>query len=115
MAYIGKVEIVRTRRFSKDLDRIGASEDDVRRLEDEIAQNPLAGDLIVGLRGLRKLRFRIGNRGKSGGGRAIYYVQVARGVVLLIFAYGKAEQADLTPAQRKAVLALLEELDDGEA
>lgn len=109
------MEIVRTRRFSKDLRRIGASEADARRLEEEIANNPLVGDLIVGLRGLRKLRFRVGNRGKSGGGRAIYYALVARETVVLIFAYSKAEQADLTPDQRKAALAMLEELNDGEA
>ena len=39
-------------------------------------------------------------------------------LAVLISAYSKVEQADLTPAHRKAVLALLkelEELNDGEA
>ena len=39
---------------------MGASERDVARLEADIAGNPEAGDVIPGLGGLRKRRFRLG-------------------------------------------------------
>ena len=41
-----------------------------------IAQNPLSGDVIPGLQGIRKIRFAFGGRGKRGGGRAIYFLRV---------------------------------------
>jgi hypothetical protein len=66
--------------------------------------------LIQGLRGVRKVRFRIGNRGKSSGGRAIYYFLVADSAVIMLMAYPKAERSDLSPADRKAVLIVLKEL-----
>lgn len=66
--------------------------------------------MIQGLRGVRKARFRIGNRGKSSGGRAVYYILTAGGAVVMIAAYAKAEKSDLTPDDRKAILRALEDL-----
>jgi hypothetical protein len=74
---------------------------------------PLSGDVIPGLEGLRKVRFALGGKGKRGGGRAIYYLLVADDVAIMIFAYSKADQEDLTPEQKKAAKALIKELSDG--
>ena len=38
-----------------------------------IAANPECGDLIPGGGGIRKVRFAVGGRGKSGGVRIIYF------------------------------------------
>ena len=83
------------------------------RLEAEIAVNPQAGDVIPGLMGLRKIRFALGNKGKRGGGRAVYFLMVSDDVAVMIFAYAKSAQEDLTMEQRKAALALLKEMTDG--
>jgi hypothetical protein len=83
------------------------------RLETEIALNPQAGDVIPGLMGLRKIRFALGNKGKRGGGRAVYFLMVSEDVAVMIFAYAKSAQEDLTMEQRKAALALLKEMTDG--
>lgn len=58
---------------------------------------------------MRKARFRIGNRGKSGGDRAIYYVVTSNDVVIMITAYAKAEKEDLSAEDRRAILLALEE------
>lgn len=108
------MQIVRTSRYLKDLKRIGATAGDAARLEAEIASNPHAGDVIPGLGGLRKIRFGVAGRGKRGGGRAIYFLMIAKDVAIMVFAYAKADQEDLSPAQRKAALALVKELTDGE-
>jgi hypothetical protein len=51
---------------------VGLLDDDEKAaLVDYIAANPTAGDLMPGLGGARKLRWAIGNRGKSGGVRTI--------------------------------------------
>ena len=42
-------------------------------LVDYLARNPLAGDLIPGTGGVRKLRWALEGRGKRGGARVVYY------------------------------------------
>lgn len=108
------MKIVRTKRYLKDLKRLRATEAEAAAIDNAIAANPEAGDVIEGLRGVRKMRFALRKKGKSGGGRAIYFLMVADEIALMITAYAKNEQSDLTPAQRKAILALLEELENGD-
>ena len=105
------IKIVRTHRYAKDIKKLKASAEDVDAMERMIAADPLAGALIQGLKGVRKVRFRIGNRGKSSGGRAVYYVMMSDDTVLMITAYAKAEKEDLSPDDRKAILRVLEELN----
>ena len=107
------MKIVRTKRYLKDLKRIGASAADVSALEQAIAANPNVGDLIQGLGGIRKIRFGLGNRGKRGGGRAIYFLVLADEAVLMLTAYAKNEKADLSSSDRKVLLKLVKELTDG--
>lgn len=104
------MKIVRTQRYQRDLKRIGATQTDIDRLELMVASNPTIGDVIPGLGGIRKVRFRLGNKGKRGGGRAIYFLIVTDELAVMLFAYEKASQTDLTEDQRRAALALLQEL-----
>ncbi|MGN8024449.1 type II toxin-antitoxin system RelE/ParE family toxin [Phyllobacterium sp. 22229] len=106
------MKIVRTKRYLKDLKRLGVSDAEISKLENAIALDPFSGDVLQGLEGLRKIRFALGNKGKSGGGRAIYYLMVTDDLAIMLFAYRKSEQADLTPDQRKAALTMLRELKD---
>ena len=48
------------------------TEDEKGELIDFLAANPLAGDVIPGTGGVRKLRFRAADSGKRGGGRVVY-------------------------------------------
>jgi hypothetical protein len=106
------MKIVRTKRYQKDMKRIGASSADVDAVEQFIASNPTAGDVIQGLRGIRKVRFAIGSRGKRGGGRAVYFLMLRDGVAIMLLAYAKNEQSDLSATQRKEILKVLKELED---
>ena len=53
-----------------------------------LLENPAAGDLIPGGRGLRKLRVPPRER-KTGGARVIYYHWVSRDQCYLVYAYAK--------------------------
>lgn len=106
------MRFVRTKRYMKDLKRIGATEADALTIEASIADQPEAGDVMKGLQGMRKIRFGFGGRGKSGGGRAIYFLMIADDVALMLTAYAKNEKADLTEDDKKALRALLKELTD---
>lgn len=107
------MEIVRTRAFDRDLRRIGVTASDLAILVRTLAQDPRSGDLIVGLGGLRKIRFGIPSRklGKSSGGRAIYIVLETDDALVLLAAYAKNEKADLSAEDRKALLKIMEQLE----
>ena len=65
--------------------------------------------MIPGTGGLRKLRWLAGGRGKLGGIRIIYYWIVDRDWIVMLLAYPKTEQDDLTPKQKRALKRLVEE------
>lgn len=106
------MKIVRTKCYTKDLKRIGATDDEVSTLEGAIAADPTSGDVIPGLGGIRKIRFALGKKGKRGGARAIYFLMVADDAAVMLFAYAKNEKEDLTNEEKKAALALLKEILD---
>jgi hypothetical protein len=108
------VKIVRTTFFEKSLKKLGASKADLAKLENEIAANPEAGDVIPGLRGARKIRFAMAGRGKRGGGRSIYIVIWRDETAYLLFAYDKKDQADISQKQANAIAIAIEEIEDGE-
>lgn len=104
------MKIIRTRRYAKDLKRLRVTAAEAAAIEQAIADTPTAGDVVPGLRGLRKLRFALAGKGKRGGGRAIYVLLVGDDMAVMLTAYAKAEQTDLSPAQRRAILTMLEEI-----
>jgi mRNA-degrading endonuclease RelE of RelBE toxin-antitoxin system len=69
-------------------------------LVDFLARNPLAGDLIPGTGGVRKLRWALEGRGKRGGARVVYYYHSDVMPIFALTAYAKNERADLSQADR---------------
>ena len=83
-------------------------------LQQELMSNPVAGDVIEGTGGLRKLRQPDPRRGKGkrGGLRVIYYWWLGEDQFLLFTVFDKDEADDLTADARKALKQLLKrELD----
>ncbi|MGM8226168.1 hypothetical protein ACSV5M_06270 [Cellvibrio sp. ARAG 10.3] len=60
-----------------------------------IAENPLAGDVIPGASGLRKVRRSRSGMGRRGGARVIYYNMLDDGQIWLLIAYTKAKYDNL--------------------
>lgn len=113
LTYGSIMKIVRAPRYQKDLKRLGATATEIAALELSIVGNPMVGDVVPGLEGIRKIRFALSGKGKRGGGRAIYFLLLKDEAALMIFAYSKARQSDLTPAQRKEALAIVKEFESG--
>jgi hypothetical protein len=65
-----------------------------------LAYNPTAGDLIPGTGGVRKLRWGLEGRGKSGGARVIYFYHDAALPLFALTAFAKNERADLSQQDR---------------
>ncbi len=64
-----------------------------------VARDPECGVLVGGAGGVRKVRFAIGNRGKSGGVRVVYYFHSDRAPVYLMLVFAKKDRANLAAAQ----------------
>lgn len=61
-----------------------------------IAANPLAGDVVPGAEGARKVRWQRQGTGKRGGVRVVYVNFLPEGVVLLVAIYAKSERENMT-------------------
>ena len=101
-------EFVYTEPFRKCWKAMGLSEDDLKKLEEILLENPQLGDVIEGTGGARKIRIQIENRGKSGGGRVIYVDVFEKEKLYFLLAYPKNVQDNLTPDQKKQVRKLIE-------
>jgi hypothetical protein len=82
------------------------SEDERQRIINHLAANPMSGDLVPGGGGIRKLRWGIAGRGKSGGIRLIHFFADTYTPVFLIDVFAKNEKANYSDAE----LAMVREM-----
>jgi mRNA-degrading endonuclease RelE of RelBE toxin-antitoxin system len=106
--------------FKRALGRLGRkfprAIDEVERLIDSLEADERPGDKIPGV-GYDVYKVRLKNpsarKGKRGGLRAIYYVQLVDLVVLLTI-YAKSEQADISVEQLRRIIADYAALQQGD-
>ena len=72
-----------------------------------LARDPECGEIITGTGGVRKVRIGLEGRGKSGGARVIYYFHGDRLPVFALTVFAKNEKANLSPAERNAMAAVV--------
>jgi hypothetical protein len=83
---------------------------EIAEFVDFIARNPIAGDIIEGTGGIRKLRWQRPGMGKRGGARIIYFFHDLDMPIYLLLAYAKADAGDITPEQKRRMKQLVAEL-----
>ena len=81
-------------------------DEDYANLQAFLMENPQAGALIPAGGGLRKLRWKIFDRGKSGGIRIIYYLW-SKNKLIMITAYSKLKQEHLTADQLRVLREIM--------
>ncbi len=86
------------------------TEREVQNVVSYLARSPLAGDLIEGTGGIRKLRWAREGMGKRGGARVIYYFHSEQIPLYLLTLFGKNERSDLSMAERNLLAKLVERL-----
>ncbi|RKZ75364.1 MAG: hypothetical protein DRQ57_07825 [Gammaproteobacteria bacterium] len=90
------------------------SDEEYTELQWMLVRQPDIGDIMPGGKGLRKMRWRLRDKGKRGGMRVIYYWVTANDQILMLLAYAKNKQDDLTEAQKQILVKLVEEeLENG--
>src|SRR5258706_5982738 len=97
--------------FEKRWAALGLTPKDQRALEVAIMTGPKNSQMIKGTGALRKIRFapRDWNVGKSGALRIGYAYSEQESIVLLVTAYSKHDNADLSPSERRKIKRLLKE------
>lgn len=101
--------IVETETFKVDADAIW--DDDEREVFCSwLAVNPMAGDVIPGSGGCRKVRWSRSGMGKRGGARIIYFNRLANGEIWLLVIYAKAVRGNIPVHILKAIK---DEIEDG--
>jgi hypothetical protein len=99
MARTVPVTVVETPEFLSAARKL-MSDEERALLVDYLAYNPMAGDLVQGTGGIRKLRWGLEGRGKRGGARVIYFYHDAGMPLFALTAYAKNERADLSQQDR---------------
>lgn len=98
--------------FTKRWKELGLTDEILRTLENILLDDPKAGDVIQGTRGLRKIRIPLGQYGKRGGGRVIYVDVEVKDTIYFINVYTKNEKDDLTESEKKAFKAVVKILKE---
>jgi hypothetical protein len=102
--------ILFTPTFERQARAAGLDEDDFAAIASNLAADPLAGDLIAGTGGARKVRFARAGEGKSGGYRTIHYFGGDDVPIFLLALIDKRDRANLSKAERNELAAILPKL-----
>jgi hypothetical protein len=98
--------------FTKQIIQI-ATDEELLNLQLRLCVNPEAGVLIKGTGGARKIRMSIGNKGKSGGARAIYYWQDEDNVIWMLKVYSKNDKSDLKESEKSDLFEIISDIKRG--
>ncbi|MCL1820607.1 MAG: type II toxin-antitoxin system RelE/ParE family toxin [Oscillospiraceae bacterium] len=98
-----------THEFDKQWKHMGLGDEEQRKLENEIVNNPTVGKVMRGTGGLRKMRFALEGHGKSGGSRVLYVDFVILERIYLVYSYPKSEIEDISQEDRELFRKLIEQ------
>lgn len=94
--------VVETPPYLADAERIFTAVERAA-IVDTVAADPLCGVVAPGSGGVRKVRFGLAGRGKSGGARVVYLFGGSNVPVFLLAAFAKNEKSDLSAKERMAL------------
>ena len=102
------MRFIETPIFTREIVKL-LSDEEYRRLQLALFLRPEFGRIIRQSGGLRKVRWSLTGKGKSGGIRVIYYWDPPGETFYMLLPYAKNKQEDLTAQQLKALGRLARE------
>lgn len=103
------MEFIETPTFSRLLAAL-LTDDEYAGLQNVLVINPERGDIIKGGGGIRKLRYALLGRGKSGGVRVIYYWLKNDQQIYMLLIYPKSKKDDLTDQETALLREFVKEI-----
>ena len=107
-------EFIITKEFDHTWKELGLTDDDLSELEIYLCKNPDCGDTLEGTGGVKKFRWALEGRGKSGGARIVYLDIVFAEHIYLLTAFPKNEKANLTNAERNQMKNIVTAIKNAE-
>lgn len=101
------ITVVETQQYIARAEKI-LTEAENAKLIKAISDNPEIGDIIQGTGGIRKARFAIKGKGKSGGARVLHYYYNDKNPVYLITIFGKGERTNVTNKEKNIMYDLVQ-------
>ena len=98
--------------FTKRWKEIGLNDKELQLLQIMLLKDPESGPVLEGTGGIRKVRFPLEHRGKSGSIRVCYTDFAEYEVLYLITAFTKSEQETLTAEEKNVLKRLVKALRD---
>lgn len=105
-----KREFVYMPKFEKEWNQLGLKDDELTELENFLMENPNAGDVMKGTGGLKKIRWALPHRGKSGSIRVLYIDFLFADRVFMIDVFAKDEKENISPTERNAIKQLIKNI-----
>ena len=93
--------------FRKEWKTMGLTDDDLRRLQEELLADPKVGKVMRETGGVRKMRFAFEAQGKSSSVRVLYVDFEIHEKLYLLTAYPKNEKDNLSKAERNTLKQLV--------
>jgi hypothetical protein len=110
------VVFIESKAFTRRLHELAADAADsvLAAIQSGLLNNPLRGDMVRGLGGIRKARVSnpVRGKGKRGGFRFLYLYLQRKEHLHLLFLFDKDEQEDLNPAQRSFLRQLVQHIKE---
>ena len=97
-------EFIETDEFTEIIQEL-IGENEYRLLQATLIKRPDFGVVIPGGGGIRKLRWALREKGKSGGIRILYYLYLSAHQIYMLYTFKKSDQSDLN---REELLMLAE-------
>ena len=88
------------------------SDEEYQELQKVLIKSPDMGNVIKASGGLRKIRWKLQGKGKSGGVRVIYYWVVNGDQIRMLYAYPKGKQENLSIEQVRMLKKIIEVWSD---
>jgi len=89
--------------FTKRWKEIGLDDNDLHSLQIMLLKDPESGPVMEGTGGIRKVRFPLENKGKSGSVRVCYTDFAEYEMLYLITAFEKKEQENLSTEEKNVI------------
>ena len=103
-------EFIETNTFVNNWHELNLTDENLRELQNFMMKNPKVGDIIKKTGGLKKLRWTLQNKGKSGGARVLFIDFVSYGKIILVNCYSKDMKDDLTDKEKAIYKKLIKEI-----
>lgn len=107
-----KREFVYMPKFEKEWNRLGLTDNELSEMENFLMENPDAGNVMKGTGGLKKLRWALPNRGKSGSIRVLYIDFLFDKTIFMIDLFAKDEKDNISPAERNSIKQIIKKIGE---